>query len=115
MNAATYAATEHLRNGAALHIRALRPPDRAEMLAAFGRLGKEAVYRRFFGPKRGFSESEIHYFLDVDFVAHVALAAVLSEGGRETIQTDLDTLATQIATLRPPVTSRGSFARRDAR
>ena len=85
MNAATYAATEHLRNGAALHIRALRPPDRAEMLAAFGRLGKQAVYRRFFGPKRGFSESEIRYFLDVDFVDHVALAAVLSEGGHETI------------------------------
>jgi len=85
MNAATYAATERLRTGATLKIRALVPGDRAEMLAAFDRLGPEARYRRFFAPKRGFSEREIDYYLAVDFVGHVALVAVLSEGGRETI------------------------------
>src|SRR5258706_13808222 len=85
MDAATYAATERLRNGATMHIRALQPADRDEMLAAVGRLGKEAVYRRFFGPRRGFSEREIAYFLEVDFVNHVALAAVLAEEGREGI------------------------------
>jgi GNAT superfamily N-acetyltransferase len=85
MNAATYAATERLRNGATLQIRALQPGDRAEMLAAVGRLSKEALYRRFFAPKRGFSEREIEYFLNVDFVDHVALAAVLSEDGRQLI------------------------------
>jgi RimJ/RimL family protein N-acetyltransferase len=85
MNAATYAATERLRNGATLHIRAQQPADRTGMLAAFGRLGKQAVYRRFFSPKRGFSEREIEYFLKVDFVGHVALVAVLAEEGRELI------------------------------
>jgi len=85
MHAATYAATERLRNGTALQIRALLPSDRTEMLAAVGRLSKEALYRRFFAPKRGFSEREIEYFLNVDFVGHVALAAVLTEGGREVI------------------------------
>lgn len=85
MNAANYAATEYLRNGAALQIRALLPSDRSEMLAAVGRLGKEALYRRFFAPKRGFSEREIEFFLNVDFINHVALAAVLSEGGRQAI------------------------------
>jgi len=85
MNAATYAATERLRNGAMLHIRALRPADRAEMLAAVGRMGKEALYRRFFAPKRSFTESEVDYYLNVDFVGHVALAAVLSEGRHEVI------------------------------
>ena len=85
MNAATYAATEHLRNGALLQIRALLPRDRAEMLASVGRASKETLYRRFFAPKRYFSEREIEFFLNVDFKSHVALAAVLSEGGREMI------------------------------
>jgi RimJ/RimL family protein N-acetyltransferase len=85
MNAAEYIATERLRNGAELQVRALLPGDRAEMLAAVGRLSKEALYRRFFAPKRSFSEREIEYFLDVDFINHVALAAVLSEGGRQVI------------------------------
>jgi len=85
MDAAGYAATERLRNGAALQIRALRPGDRAGMLAAVGRLGREALYRRFFAPKRTFSEREIDFFLNVDFISHVALVAELREGGRPTI------------------------------
>src|SRR5580704_14795610 len=79
------AATERLRNGASLQIRALLPSDRTEMLASIGRASKETLYRRFFAPKRGFSEREIEFFLNVDFISHVALAAVLSEGGRQVI------------------------------
>jgi len=85
MNAAKYAATERLRNGAALQIRALLPSDRDEMLAAVGRFSKQTLYRRFFAPKRSFSEREMEYFLNVDFTGHVALVAVLSEGGRQVI------------------------------
>jgi RimJ/RimL family protein N-acetyltransferase len=85
MNAAEYAATEQLRNGAFVQIRALRPDDRAEMLAAVGRASPQTLYRRFFAPKRHFSEREIDFFLNVDFKSHVALAAVLSEGRREVI------------------------------
>jgi RimJ/RimL family protein N-acetyltransferase len=85
MDAAKYAATERLRNGASLQIRALLPSDRTEMLASIGRASKETLYRRFFAPKRGFSEREIEFFLNVDFISHVALAAVLSEGGRQVI------------------------------
>jgi len=85
MDAARYDATECLRNGAPLQIRALAPGDRKEMLAAVGRLSKEALYRRFFAPKRHFSEREIEFYLNVDFISHVALAAVLSEGGRQVI------------------------------
>jgi RimJ/RimL family protein N-acetyltransferase len=85
MKAAEYAATERLRNGAVLHIRALQPSDRDEMLAAVGRFSKQTLYRRFFAPKRSFSEREIEFFLNVDFISHVALAAVLSEGGRQVI------------------------------
>jgi RimJ/RimL family protein N-acetyltransferase len=85
MNAAKYAATERLRNGAALQIRALLPNDRDEMLAAVGRFSKQTLYRRFFAPKRSFSEREMEFFLNVDFTSHAALVAVLSEGGRQVI------------------------------
>jgi RimJ/RimL family protein N-acetyltransferase len=85
VDAVNYAVTERLRSGAVLQIRALRPSDRAEMLAAVQRFSKEALYRRFFAPKRSFSEREIEFYLNVDFKNHVALVAVLSEGGRQMI------------------------------
>ena len=85
MDAANFTATERLRNGAALQVRALRPGDRAEMLAAVGRFSKQTLYRRFFAPKRSFSEREIEFFLNVDFTNHVALVAVLVESGQQLI------------------------------
>ena len=85
MDAAKYVATERLRNGESLQIRALLPSDRAEMLASVGRFSRETLYRRFFAPKQTFSEREIEFYLNVDFKSHVALAAVLSEGGRQVI------------------------------
>lgn len=85
MDTARYAATERLRNGASVEIRALRQTDRDEMLAAVARSSPQALYRRFFAPKRHFSEREIDYFLNVDFDTHVALVAVLSEGKKAVI------------------------------
>lgn len=85
MDAANYAATERLRDGASLEIRALRPDDRAAMLESIGRFSNEALHRRFFAPKRNFSEREIDFFLNIDFESHVALVAVLNEGGRPLI------------------------------
>src|SRR5262249_15854427 len=37
------------------------------------------------GAKREFTEQEIEFFLNVDFIHHVALVAVLPEGGRSMI------------------------------
>jgi RimJ/RimL family protein N-acetyltransferase len=85
MDAARYSARERLRNGAEIEIRALVPADRTEMLATFDRTSAETRYRRFFAPKNQFSEAELEFFLNVDFIKHVALAAVLTEGGRDTI------------------------------
>ncbi|MEJ0096651.1 MAG: GNAT family N-acetyltransferase [Methylocella sp.] len=85
MKAGDYVAIEHLRDGRSLQIRALRPTDRAALLAAFERTSDESRYRRFFAPKRGFSEREIEFYLDVDFVGHVALAALLEDGERQVI------------------------------
>lgn len=85
MNVAQYSVSERLRNGTQLEIRALVPGDRAEMLAAFDRASAQTRYRRFFAPKHSFSEREIEFFLNVDFVDHVALAAVLMDGDHHLI------------------------------
>jgi RimJ/RimL family protein N-acetyltransferase len=85
MEVAQYSTSERLRNGAQIEIRALVPEDRAEMLAAFDRASSQTRYRRFFAPKHSFSEREIEFFLEVDFVKHVALAAVLTDGERPII------------------------------
>ena len=54
----------------AVGIRALRPDDREDMLAAVGRTGMQSLQRRFFAVKRGFSEKEIAFFMNVDFSGH---------------------------------------------
>jgi RimJ/RimL family protein N-acetyltransferase len=55
------------------------------MPEAVDRTSAQSLYRRFFGAKRGFTEREVAFFLNVDFVNHVALVAVLEEGGRPVI------------------------------
>jgi len=82
---ARYTSIEILRNGNAVEIRALRPDDRDELLAALQRSSDQTVYRRFFGLKRTFSVDETSFFLNVDFVTHVALVAVVEENGRRRI------------------------------
>jgi hypothetical protein len=77
--AASYSAVELLRDGRRVEIRALRPDDRAALISAVGRTSDQSLYRRFFGAKRGFSEQEIAFFLNVDFVSHIALVAVMEE------------------------------------
>jgi GNAT superfamily N-acetyltransferase len=83
--AAKYSAIDALRDGRRVEIRALRQDDRADLLAAVARIGTQSLARRFFGLKRSFSEPEIAYFVNVDFVNHVALVAVVEEGGRPVI------------------------------
>ena len=50
-----------------------------------GRSSAQSLYRRFFGLKRHFSDQEIAYFLNLDFVNHVALVAVIEEGSKSVI------------------------------
>jgi GNAT superfamily N-acetyltransferase len=85
VKAATYAAVETLRDGRRVDIRALRPDDRSALLAAVGRTSPESLYRRFFTVKRGFTEQETAYFLNIDFVDHVALVAVMEKASRPVI------------------------------
>ena len=85
LEAAKYSAIEPLRNGRSVEIRALKPNDHTDLIAAVGRTSAQSLYRRFFGVRRNFTQQEIEYFLNVDFVNHVALVAVVEEGGRPVI------------------------------
>jgi RimJ/RimL family protein N-acetyltransferase len=84
LEAAKYSAFESLR-GRRVEIRALKPDDRAHLLTAAARSSEQSLYRRFFAVKRSFTESEIAFFLNIDFVSLVALVAVLEESGRPVI------------------------------
>ena len=83
--AAKYSASELLRDGRRIEIRALRPDDRTEVVTAVDHMSVKSLYRRFFGLKRHFSEREINFFLNVDFTNHVVLVAVIRDGGRAAI------------------------------
>jgi GNAT superfamily N-acetyltransferase len=85
MEAAKYSAIEKTRDGRKIEIRALKPADRNDLRAAVDRTSAQSLYRRFFGAKRHFSEKEVAFFVNVDFVGHVALVAVVEEGGHQVI------------------------------
>jgi RimJ/RimL family protein N-acetyltransferase len=86
MIAADYSVAERLRDGRAVHIRALRPTDRDSLLAAFERSSDETRYRRVFAPKKSLTPAELDRILNVDFVDRVALAAfVREEDGSEVL------------------------------
>jgi GNAT superfamily N-acetyltransferase len=79
MDASQYSINATLRDGSAVAIRAQRPTDREGMHNTLSRMGDESLQRRFFAPKRYFSESEVAFFLNIDFVQQVALVAVAGD------------------------------------
>lgn len=85
VDAANYSAVETLRDGRRVDIRAFRPSDRADLESAVARASTQSLYRRFFTVKRRFSEREREFFLNVDFVDHVALMAWVEEATRSII------------------------------
>jgi RimJ/RimL family protein N-acetyltransferase len=85
LEAAKYSAIDLLRNGRRIEIRAVRPDDGPELVAAVGRSSAQSLYRRFFGVRRHFTEQEIAFFTNVDFINHVALVVVTEENGHPEI------------------------------
>ncbi|WP_373875206.1 GNAT family N-acetyltransferase, partial [Methylorubrum podarium] len=73
------------RGGGTLEIRALRPDDRAGLLAAVDHTSAQSLYLRFFGARRRFTDREITFFLNVDFTSHVALVATAEHEGERVI------------------------------
>lgn len=80
-----YSAVETLRDGRSVEIRALKPADRSALEAAIDRTSPQSLHRRFFTVRTVFTEEQTNYFVEVDFKKHVALVAVLDEGGGPSI------------------------------
>jgi len=79
LQADKYSAIETLRDGRRLEIRALTHDDRSNLIAAVARTSAESLRRRFFVPKTKFTDREMDFFSNVDFVNHVALVAVIED------------------------------------
>ena len=86
MDLANYSANETLRDGRTVEIRSQRSQDRESMHAAIARSSSASLHRRFFAVRRQFSEKETDYFLDIDFVNHVALVVVANDGGELSVR-----------------------------
>jgi RimJ/RimL family protein N-acetyltransferase len=82
LDVARYSAIELLRDGHAIEIRAIRPDDRVKLAAAIDGSSTQSIYRRFFAVRRFFSDQELEFFSNVDFVNHVALLAAVEEDGQ---------------------------------
>jgi GNAT superfamily N-acetyltransferase len=80
-----YTARELLSDGSPIEIRALRPEDEADMLAAIGQTSAQSLQRRFFTMKRHFSDKERAFFMNIDFKDHVAIVALADEADRKAI------------------------------
>jgi acetate---CoA ligase (ADP-forming) len=84
-DARTFAEDAVLRDGGSIHLRAIRPDDKAGLVDHFKRLSARSVYFRFFGSKLRLTDDELRRFTELDFVRHVALVATLRERGTEQI------------------------------
>lgn len=107
-SAAEYSATETLRDGCEVEIRAYRPEDRANFLSAVDRVGPRSRYLRFFAPKLDFTEKERSFLLNVDFDKHVAILALMKEAEQTII-----VAGARYVLTRPP-TAEVAFAVTDA-
>jgi len=85
VNARHYTASETLKDGRPVLIRAIRPDDKDALTTGFARLSEDTVYRRFLHHKRDITHQELDDYTDLDFVNHVGLVAVVDEGSQEHI------------------------------
>jgi len=84
-DARDFAATEQLRDGTPITVRAIRPDDKGRIEAAFRELEPETIYTRFFQHKAELTDEELRRATEVDFERHVALVATLGAGEGEII------------------------------
>jgi len=85
LDARHYLASETLRNGLEIRIRALHPDDGERIVEAFSKLDPESIYTRFFRYKKEVSEADLQLIRELDFERRVALVATLIENGREIV------------------------------
>lgn len=80
MDARHYRASEALRDGTRVEIRAIRPDDKEGLREGFHHLSEQSVYRRFLSPKRDLYKKDLDYLTEIDYRRHVALVATLQDG-----------------------------------
>jgi GNAT superfamily N-acetyltransferase len=83
--ARAYAENVILKDGSTLLIRALRSSDRPLIAAFFLSLSPQSIRYRVFASKSALSETELTYLIELDFVSHVGLVAVIVEGEKERV------------------------------
>ena len=85
MDPRDYVASETLKDGTFVIIRAIRLDDADAIVKAFNDLDRESVYRRFFGPKKELTDDELAQLTDVDFKGVVALLVTKRTGESEVL------------------------------
>ena len=80
-----YVASETLKDGTLVTVRAIRLDDADAILKAFNDLDRESVYRRFFSPKKELTDDELAQLTDVDFSRVVALLVTKRTGESEVL------------------------------
>ena len=81
--ARNYSVDVKLLDGASIRIRAIRPDDKHRLHDHFKSLSERSVYLRFMGFRRDLSAADLAQLTELDFKAHVGLAATLIENGCE--------------------------------
>src|SRR5436305_14505531 len=65
-----------LSDGTPVHLRRIRPDDKKGLAAGHVHLSERTRLRRFLGPKRRLTASDLRYLTEVDGVNHYAVVAM---------------------------------------
>jgi GNAT superfamily N-acetyltransferase len=84
-NPADYLATETLRNGLAVTVRALHPDDREKIANAIRGLDRESIYMRLFSYRNLLTEAALDRIMHFDPEREVVLVVTLASGAAETV------------------------------
>lgn len=66
----------HLKDKTCVELRLVRPQDRKRYLKGFSHISTRTNINRFHTFKKGFTDKELHYLLDIDNVHHLAIGAI---------------------------------------
>ena len=81
----TFAASETLRNGLAVTVRALRADDRDRMAQAVRQLDRDSIYFRLFSHRTELTEAGLDRIMRFDPQTEVALVVTTGAGANETV------------------------------
>lgn len=65
-----------LADGMRLRVRPIVPEDKARLVQGLSRLSPDSRYRRFMGPINTFTDAQLAYFTEIDYVDHFAWVAL---------------------------------------